>query len=63
VFLNTKKTLIVKYRGKHKTKGYKLASSIVSPILNEEGEVSYIVLSSKVIQELNNDKHNSEDVG
>ena len=61
--LNTKKTLIVKYRGKHKTKGYKLASSIVSPILNEEGEVSYIVLSSKVIQELNNDKHNSEDVG
>lgn len=49
--LTVKKKTSVKYRGKHKDKGYVWAESVLTPILDSKENVEYILLSSRIIQE------------
>jgi PAS domain S-box-containing protein len=51
-----KKRIVIRYRGKHKDTGFKLAESTLSPVLNENDDVTHIVLTSRLVYGDNNKK-------
>lgn len=57
LILTTKKKTTIRYRGKHREKGFTWAESVLTPILDYHGDVEYILLSSRIIQHYKDREH------